>query len=715
MSPEQARGAKEVDARADVYGLGASLYEALTGELPFRGQAHLVLLQVLEEEPRPPRKLNDRVPRDLETICLKALAKEPGRRYQGAAEMRDDLRRWLAGEPIRARPAGALERGWRWCRRNPVVAGLLSALVVVLAGGLIGVTAFWRMAVHERGLAEAEGREAVGQAARAEEEKEKATQHAARAEAEKARARKNLERALQAIDQMLNRLGDEGLAYVPQFGPERRRILSDALALYKGLLEENSSEPRARFETGRAYWRMGDIHRLLGQKKEARADYERAAALLEGLNKASPDDPEYQAALATCYRDLGRLVDRTSRASLRQAQEQAERSRALWQRLAEREPHSLEHRFWLADVHYWLAGLNDWQGRPKEAEAHFLQTVKLQNKLLASPSATTKQKRIASVYCSMGAFYMRLGEWAKAEQALRDGLRRFEKLAPESPREIKFQSEWAFASTRLGRLAARKRDWAAAEALYRAALPPLAGLVRDHPTVLNFVRDYWECHTALALALEAQGRYDDALAEHRRAKGLEDKARGLPRRSEQLLRACARRAELERNLSAYLSGDAKPAGVADLLDLARLCQARQQRYAAAARFYEQAFRASPKLAGNVLAGHRYNAACAAALGGCGQGKDDPAPDEAARARLRRQALDWLRAERAAWEGAVKSGPPQARQAARQALRHWQEDADLAGLRGASALEKLPGPEREAWQKLWADVRALSDRVGAEGP
>jgi hypothetical protein len=156
-----------------------------------------------------------------------------------------------------------------------------------------------------------------------------------------------------------------------------------------------------------------------------------------------------------------------------------------------------------------------------------------------------------------------------------------------------------------------------------------------------------------------------------------------------------------------------PGSAHERLALAQFCAAQKKRYATAARCYAGAFSAEPKFAEQLVPALRYNAACAAARAAAGQSEDAANLDDKERTRLRRHALDWLCADLALRTKQVGSDKPADRAAVQQALRHWQQDADLAGIRDAAALAKLPADEQKAFSKLWADVAAVLKKAKGE--
>ncbi len=214
-----------------------------------------------------------------------------------------------------------------------------------------------------------------------------------------------------------------------------------------------------------------------------------------------------------------------------------------------------------------------------------------------------------------------------------------------------------------------------------------------------------KAYGALGEALLDKGRYAEARDATSRALELlpdKDPLRAFVSRQ---LQTCQRFVRLEARLPRLLARADKPTSAGECLDVVALCRHKRM-HAAAARFTAEAFAADPKLGDDLRAAHRYNAACHAALAAAGQGADAAKLDGKDKARLRQQALDWLRADLALRTKQLASGQPAGRAAVRQALGHWQKDGDLAGIRDREALAKLPPEERLAYERLWADVAAL---------
>ena len=310
-APECLRG--PADERSDVYSLGATLYELLTGRPAFDAvERDRLVRQIAEEEPPRPRRLNSRIPRDLETVVLKALAKEPGRRYASAREFAEDLRRFIDGRPVAARRLSVVGHAARWCRRNQALAAVSAALLFAFIAGLSGVLWQWREASQQRDEA-IEGRRL---------------------------ARANRAQAFAAAEQMLTRVGDWQLKDVPQMEQERRRLLEDALAFFQGFLHQDDQDPQTRLEVANAQLRVADIDQELGRYSDAESAYQQAISGHECLADQFPAEWTYRQNLAATLLNFGRFC-RVARHDL-QAEELLVRAANLLEDLTREQPDRAE-------------------------------------------------------------------------------------------------------------------------------------------------------------------------------------------------------------------------------------------------------------------------------------------------------------------------------------------------------------------------------------
>jgi tetratricopeptide (TPR) repeat protein/predicted Ser/Thr protein kinase len=293
MAPEQAAGAKNLGPACDVYALGSLLYECLTGRPPFRAASPMeTLQQVLHYEPVPPRRINADLPRDLETICLKCLHKQASHRYWTAGELAGDLRRFLSGEPIRARPVGPIERTRRWCGRNPVVAALLTLVAVIVLGSSVLA---WTLFAHARAAqqeAELQAEKNRASELLARQQADLAEQNAKKARTEAENARLESERAGKIatfLTQLFDAVDPVGLNS-HTFGPDPARgaKLTAKEVLDRGtekLRKELADEPKVRAPLLAT---IGAVYRNLGLYDKAQELLEEALKLNQQLRAERP-------------------------------------------------------------------------------------------------------------------------------------------------------------------------------------------------------------------------------------------------------------------------------------------------------------------------------------------------------------------------------------------------------------------------------------------
>jgi peroxiredoxin/tRNA A-37 threonylcarbamoyl transferase component Bud32 len=367
MAPEQAAGHSDLTVAVDVHGLGAVLYELLGGEPPFQAETTFeAILQVMERDPAPVRAHNPKVPVDLETICLTCLHKEPGHRYPGAAELADDLERFLSGEPIHARPVGRLERAAKWARRRPAVAALVA--VTALAAVALTVGGWWftvrlrsALAASEQHRKEAESNETL------------ARQESQRAEAA-------FQKGVQSIDDMLLNL-DGRLARKSGMDPVRIEFLREFLGFSQQLNRDRPNDPAARRQLGRIWARLGELWWQGGHHAQAEQALLQAIEIQNGLVAEFPTRQQYRQELAATHSRHARLL--LARKDYPAARAALERAFTVADQLARQGPTQPEHRQLATRLRFQQADVVEEAGQHAEARKLYEEVLAQQEKLVA--------------------------------------------------------------------------------------------------------------------------------------------------------------------------------------------------------------------------------------------------------------------------------------------------------------------------------------------
>jgi eukaryotic-like serine/threonine-protein kinase len=456
MAPEQAKGhSRDVGPTADVYALGAILYEALTGRPPFLGDTPLETLGlVATTEPVSPRQLRPDIPRDLETICLKCLQKESGRRYQDVLALGEDLRRFQAGEPILARPISDTERVWRWCKRNQRVASLSAAIVLLVAIGLVGLGIAYGVAEAQRKKADAAARAANAQ---------------------------NVDLVELAAE--LVRVLNGPWKDVPAIQKDRERLLEDGFVKLRAALEAMTNLRRDvewAPEDERHNWRsLAKAHQALARVNltrnkfdDAMSHFRQMESIIERVVAADPSNRDMQVNLIRTRRELGKVSIMHGIGDPKAAQANISKALEISRALIKANPDLDVYKSELANSLGQFAGAELSLGRLAAARDFYREEIEVRESYSPELKSDLESRReLAGLYCQLAELHVRMGEREEAQGRCDQAFELRAQIAKEQPDFWPAQGDLGLSYNQLGIMQFPQGDDAkAARALHGKAL-----------------------------------------------------------------------------------------------------------------------------------------------------------------------------------------------------------------------------------------------------
>jgi serine/threonine-protein kinase len=504
MPPEQAEGRLDrIDERSDVYGLGAILYEILTGQAPFPGKdTKSVLTQVIHEAPALPRRLVTTMPSALQAVCIKALAKQQEQRYGSAKALAQEIDHWLADEPVLAFSDPWVVKTRRWLgRHRPLATGAAAAVVVATLS--LGTATVVLTAANDR---ERQARAAEQQAAERERDA-------------RGRAEANLQLARKAVDEGFTRVSE-----IPELKGQaleslRRDLLKEAKDFYEQFARQQADKPDLQAERGQAYLRLAQITEDFGNRMEAVALARQAQEVFEALSKGYPNRAAYQEGLAQAMLTLGRNYRELQ--ELKPAQEALERAVLAWRQLLAADPRARDYRFRLALTDNEL-GLLLVRGLKKltEGVAAWQEAQDLCKQLSAEfPDKPEYLSELAQTFTNA----MFQGNYpGHLQQALAEGERAvplLEQLVHKYPGVADYQWRLAYCLSNIGQGFVMARQPQRALTACAKALPVAEQLVRAHPDIPFYRNRVAFIRNSRAVAFAIDGDFRQEVAELKAAEG----------------------------------------------------------------------------------------------------------------------------------------------------------------------------------------------------
>lgn len=518
MPPEQARGAiEQLGPTSDIYSLGAILFELLTGRPPHVAKDSTELLRMARHEAPPtPRALNASVPKPLEAICLRALRRAPADRYQTVPELAEDLRRWLADEPVSVYREPLTVRAGRWARRHRTAVAVAAALVVAAVPALTLSTA---LIGHERNRAA----QMEGLARSAVDDMYLEVADTILGDLSDPRQEDFLRRALAGLEDPSRQEppgaeAGNGLV-VPPIDDALRRSINKALAFYSGFVQEGGLGPSTAIDRERARVRIGDITARLGRFDEAERAYREAIEALARMPHTDTHSGDTHRVLAEARSNLGDLLGALGRAD--EAEPLLRQSIATCETIAAHEAPSRDNALAIAGAEAELAELLKLSGRFNEAESIYRSAIDRLDPFVdqAEPSVPLRRE-LATVTDGLAVLLLMLDRADEAEPMLRRALSIQGPLLAELPTVPRLREGLAKTSNSLGILLRRRGDLNEAEAILRQSIAHFDRLAEDFPGRLEYRRALARGHLNLGVLLSSAGRLRDAEQMQRRAVDL---------------------------------------------------------------------------------------------------------------------------------------------------------------------------------------------------